>query len=65
MFERKDEMIMTGSNVVKHGRLKRIRRERTPEKRPRVIVLMKSLGLSQKDAPSWSKWRRRIKEATG
>jgi len=26
---------------------------------------MESLGLSQKDAQSWNKWRRRIKGATG
>jgi len=61
-----EKMIMTGSNDVRRGTLKELDRENT-QKRPGGIVLrmtMESLGLSQKDAQSRNKWRRRIEEAT-
>jgi len=63
--ERKDD-----NDWVKHGKLKELLDREDARKRPGGIVLsmkndMESLGLSQKDAQSRNKWRRRIKGATG
>ena len=49
-----EKMIMTGSNVVEHGRLKELDRERKPDC---VKNEMDSLGLSQKDAQFKNKWK--------
>ena len=57
---------MTELNVVWRGKLKELDRGR-PKKTWWDCVKndMESLGLSQKDAQSRNKWRRRIKGATG
>jgi len=49
-----EKIIVTGSNVVQHGKTwwDCVKND------------MESLGLSQKDAQSRNKWRRRIKGAT-
>ena len=62
-----EKMIMTWSNVVYRGKLKELDREDAPKTTWWNYVKnnMESLGLSQKDAQSRNKWRRRIKEATG
>ena len=62
-----EKMIMTGSNIVQLGKLKELDREDVPKKTWWDCVKndMESLGLSQKDAQSRNKWRRRIKGATG
>ena len=61
-----EKMIMTGSNV-KRGKLNELRQIGRPKKTWWDCVKndMESLGLSQKDAQSKNKWRRRIKGATG
>ena len=61
-----EKMIMTGSNV-KRGKLNELRQIGRPKKTWWDCVKndMESLGLSQKDAQSRNKWRRKIKGATG
>jgi len=63
-----EKMIMTASNVVSSTcEVEGIRQRGRPKKTWWDCVKndMESLGLSQKDAQSRNKWRRRIKGATG
>ena len=61
-----EKMIMTGSNVSITWEVEGIRQRGRPKKTWWDCVKngMESLGLSQKDAQSRNKWRRRIKGAT-